>query len=372
MYEEINQLMVKFLDELFYKDNPNKELFNEIIEKNIMLEKRGYSNPKLNSAENLDFIAFRKFIYELAMQEKTYENVKIEYHSYKKTMVIDSILDYKNTIDIINSSPELFCRENVNNEDLKENLVYLDYNVFITCEENFNIREKILAKNDVQFYYSPAHVEEIFKRKQIENHESILNLLGEITNNIGIFFVEGNKLVFQKEKPNFSYIRTAICGKELNENVEEYRLLVDGDKTILQPKYKEQKHTSFINSRDLLLDEEARKMFDFALRKYGMNMGLSDFEKLEADEVLTKSYSYLNSCIYSIMNAMMFLSYKADKSEKTVRSGLYDVEHLIYGVKCNTFITNDRKFAKRAKIVYKLLKLNINVVHQNEYFEMQD
>lgn len=372
MYKEINDLMIRFLDELFYNQIINNELFDEIVSKSTILERAGYANPKFNSAENIDFITFREIIYDFFVQGKKYEYMQFKYHSYKKTIIRDSILDFKNTIDAINSSPELFCRENIDNEELKENLVYLDYNIVIACEEDFTIREKILKKNNTKFYYSPVHVEEIFKRKKAENHESILNVLGEITNNIGLFFVEGNKLAFQREKPHFSYLRSTICGKELNENVEGYRLLVDEDKTILKPQYKEQKHTSFINSRDLFLDEEARNMFDLALRKYGMNMGLEDFEQLEDEEVLTRGYSYLNSCIYSIMNAMMFLSYKADKNEKTVRSGLYDVEHLTYGVKCNTFVTNDRKFAERAKIVYKLLKLNINVVILNDYLEMSN
>lgn len=371
MYKEINKLMKSFLDDLFYNKTFNEKLFDEIIEKNIILEKSGHANPEFDSAENIDFITFRKFICELVMQEKTYEDMQFKYHSYKKTMIRDSILDYRNIISAINSSPELFCRDNVNEKDIEENLVYLDYNIIIACEQDSDIRKKILEKNEVQFYYSPAHIEEIFKRKKTENHENILDLLGEITNNIGVFVVEGNRLAFQKENTYFPYIRAKLCGKELNENFEEYRLLINEDKTISQPEYKVQKHTSFINSRDLFTDKDARNMFDSALRKYGMNMGLDDFEKLDSNEILTQKYTYLNSYIYSIMNAMMFLAYKADNNEKTIRSSLYDVEHLIYGTRCNTFVTNDHRFAERAKIVYKLLKLDINVVLKKDYFETE-
>ncbi|MFX0549528.1 hypothetical protein ACOAKC_09330 [Hathewaya histolytica] len=45
------------------------------------------------------------------------------------------------------------------------------------------------------------------------------------------------------------------------------------------------------------------------------------------------------------------LSYKFDKKEKTIKSGVYDMEYLIYDSKCNKLVSPAKK------LVYRVIEL---------------
>ena len=56
--------------------------------------------------------------------------------------------------------------------------VYLDYNIILEIKKNNKFKKDILKyKKYFRFFYSPAHVEEIFKAKKSEYRNEISQLL---------------------------------------------------------------------------------------------------------------------------------------------------------------------------------------------------
>jgi hypothetical protein len=319
------------------------------------------------SAEKYDLLAFSKMIAEFYIGEKSIEEIKLEYNTYRKAMETDKIIDSWETLKIIQNSPDLFDQKLITDAEIKKEAIYLDYNVMVDCEKFEEIKKSILKmKSTVQYFYSTIHLEELYKRDDaIESHQSMIDTLSEISDNYG-FFNANNRLTIFMEHPIYSYKRICIHGEMVNHGLEEYRLRVEKDKDINHGNFRNEEHTKIINTKDLLKDKEARYLFDMALRKYGSQIDSAEIERVVENINILDEYNILNSYIYSIMNAMMYLSYKADK-KKTIRSGLYDVEHLINASKCKKFVTTDNKLAQRAKVVYNLLKLDVQVLSLEEF-----
>lgn len=207
------------------------------------------------------------------------------------------------------------------------------------------------------------NIEEIAKRKN-SDHIEALNKLSNLTNDIGVFRNSDDKIMLFKEHPIYSYNRILEVGFDLNEAVENYRLLVSLDNTIDSNNYNTQQHRQYINSNDNIInDNKCRKFFSEAVSRYGRNFSLEEYENLPPE--FLKSYNNLNSSIYALMNGLMFVGYQNDKNKKknTIRSGVYDVEHLIFASKANIFITHDLKFYRRSKIIFKILKINTKLIY---------
>gem|GEM_PF-5744782 len=366
-YSKINKLMKCFLEFYCESDNIDYVLLSKIYEEGKRLNIKEGNKVYLNSAENIDFYKFSELINKIISNVEEPNKIRKGFHEYCKLIIIDSILDNYCIIHGIKDKRNLFSMKPLEIDLSRKPLIYLDYNVFIQCENDIDTRSKIIAMKECnQFCYSPAHIEEVRKRGNIKNHSSIIKIIEDISNSIGVFRI-GDKLDLVSENPSYTYRRIVYCGNDINKNLEEYRVLLNKDKDIYTPEYKLEGFTRYINSKNILEDKEIRELFDMNLKRYGYS--LERFETHGDLSKITESYNVLNSCIYAMMNSMMNLSYKADKKEKTIKSGIYDIEHLIYASKCNKLVSSDKKLVERAKIVFKLLKLDIEVLSKDEFIE---
>lgn len=386
MYKTIIEKLEEFLDKILNENKFYKKEFISIVKDICILENEGKGFPDANTSENIDFISYKKYIYELLnikelieqlnpLEEEVIDltelsesikNIKLSYLAYKEAKGIDNIVNNLMWIKKVNNSPELFSQKVVDESKLKEISVYLDHNIIVELEENENLLKEILDfKDDINFFYSPNHLEEVSKRKNIESINYYIEVIRKLTDNIGIFRTNKETLKLLIEDPIYSYNRIKAVGIDINRSIEENRFLLNKHRSVSTPQYDDKKHRNIINKsneKDLILlnDEENRKKLDIALKQYGRCIGLDEFKALNED--LTKSYTELNTHIYAIMNALMAIGYKLDK-KKDIKSGVYDIEHLIYGSKCNYFITKDERFYERAKIIYKILNINVKVIH---------
>ncbi len=371
-----------FLDKCFFDYKINKDnliyiynIYNDMLKKNIIVD--------FDSAIGMDFNSFQKIFFEFfelsAVQEKLlseknknedidisgiskdFYKLKLVYLNYKKFMQINRILDLYTKIEKVNSSKEFHNKIPI---ETNKNLIYLDNNVITELETNENLFNSIINLNKkFQVIYSPMNIEEIAKRKN-SDHIEALNKLSNLTNDIGVFRSSDDKIMLFKEHPIYSYNRILEVGFDLNEAVENYRLLVSLDNTTDSNNYNTQQHRQYINSNDNIInDNKCRKIFSKAVSRYGRNFSLEEYENLPPE--FLKSYNNLNSSIYALMNGLMFVGYQNDKNKKknTIRSGVYDVEHLIFASKANIFITHDLKFYRRSKIIFKILKINTKLIY---------
>lgn len=382
--KKLNEYCEAFLDECFfnYIIDKNKlvnlyNIFLKIENNNIIID--------LNSGINCDYNSFKKSFIDLIeitdIQEKLINemnindnmdisdlkeqlyNLKSKYLMYKKNIEIDRILDGYHKIDKVNGSKEFHNRVEVTTN---KKLIYLDNNVINELENNENLFNEMLKLNEkFQIIYSSINVEEIARREK-SNHIETINKLSVLTNNIGVFRTNDNKIKIFNENPIYSYNRIIEVGLDLNNAIENYRELVNFDNTVEDNNYNTQKHRDYINSNNNIIeDDECRDILSKALVKYGKNLSLEDYESMPISYF--ESYSNLNSSIYALMNALMFVGYKPDKNKKknTIRSGVYDIEHLIFASKSNIFLTHDKKFSQRATIIFKILNINTEVIYFN-------
>lgn len=381
--KELNEYCKNFLDECFFEYIIDKDkliniynIFFNIENNNIII---GF-----DSAVNCDYNSFKQKFFELlsiqSVEEKIINNktsmkidisdlknelydLKSSYLVYKKCIEVDKILDAYPKIDKVIKSKEL---HNGNVITTNKKLIYLDNNVINALENDENIFNKMVnLNNKFQIIYSPINIEEIAKRETCNNTE-ILNKLSILTNNIGIFRMNDEKIKLLNENPIYSYRRIKEVGLELNEAIENYRELVNLDNTVEDNNYNNPRHREYINSNNNIIeDDKCREMLNKALIKYGNNLTLEKYESMPASYF--ENYINLNSSIYSIMNALMFVGYKTDKNKRknTIRSGVYDIEHLIFASKSHIFLTRDKKFSQRAKVIFKILNINTKVIYFN-------
>lgn len=125
---------------------------------------------------------------------------------------------------------------------------YLDYNIYIYALSDESIAQVVecLKKKSVQFFYSPAHVEEVYKafveegKNYLENKEKILCQISKFTNNME-YLPSTAGIKIEKESPFECYKR--VAGIDTTQRIEfdgkekyqidktYYKQLCDKDKT---------------------------------------------------------------------------------------------------------------------------------------------
>lgn len=60
------------------------------------------------------------------------------------------------------------------------------------------------------------------------------------------------------------------------------------------------------------------------------------------------------------------MGYHREAKDKS-RSRLHDVSHIIYAAYCDTFVTADRRLAKKAQAIYSVLGVSTLVVLAKEF-----
>ena len=125
---------------------------------------------------------------------------------------------------------------------------YLDHNIYIysLIDESIDQVVECLKKKSVQFFYSPAHIEEVYTafvkegKKYLENKEKILCKISKFTNNME-YFPSDAGIITKKESPFTCYKR--VAGIDTTQSIEfdgkkkyqvdkmYYKRLCDKDKT---------------------------------------------------------------------------------------------------------------------------------------------
>lgn len=249
--------------------------------------------------------------------------------------------------------------------ETSKKVVYLDQNIISNAAKDKEIGkllQEISVARDLQFVYSPAHIEEAYKIPRPESLEEFLSFLTQLTGNFSLQPGKNNEVELFSELPEYPFKRVA-SSPEAASAVESNKVLKDFDRLIHFPEYDTEEHKREIANRksvfDSLSDEEFRKVI---FHSPSSLLSKASYKNLS-------SHSAILHAIYTLHATLDLLGYRLDTKEKTLRSSAHDIEHLIYGTAADYFITADSGLAARAKQIYSFIEKPVTVLSDKVFLE---
>lgn len=307
--------------------------------------------PCMECAPCYDFIFYSQTIQKVFDGAISKESLKNELHVWRKTQLRDEALT---NIKRGNS------REDFNKRpfDASGTKVYFDQNVLSLYAQDEEIKSKIdhlKESGKFIFFYSPSNLEEINKIPYLDQKLLVVSALSELT---------GNIVILPDEKTNSFFIEDPCYGLKRIENhegsteaLEELKLVSSRDRKMYLEKYDTAEHRQDIANNqsvfESLTDEEFGELVSLS------HSSLYDKECFSN----TTSRAEALHAVYTLSSMLDLLGYKVDTKEKTQKSSLHDIEHIIYGLDADIFVTNDRKLQSRAIQIYKFMNVDTKVVN---------
>ncbi|MGL5256126.1 MAG: hypothetical protein ACRC76_03725 [Proteocatella sp.] len=302
--------------------------------------------------------------------------------------------------------------------------VYLDHNVFILAESSKEIFEYLCSiKKNYTYYYSPAHIEEIFKKykailvksdvkRKCNFHDNKLKELVQlflvlkgypIKNNIDhlislmkcIELITGKKDIlpafFSYGSINWEIIESTLdCfgrvagedttdiinlrGREIYDSAQKIRQTRKDDKTIMNipnlneediwnNKYIQESIRDFNENKIIEYIEDINKKIN---KKKDLNNSYTEISKdFRLKPFLLKDRKYLRHemelAFEGLFEILNVNGYRSEKDYNKAVSSIHDVSHAIYGSYCDIFITCDLNFYKKIKAVYYYIGIKTEV-----------
>lgn len=273
---------------------------------------------------------------------------------------------------------------------------YLDHNIYIysLTDKSIVSAVELLKKKCVNFCYSPAHIEEVYKALKnedndyLENKKNILSQISNFTDDME-YLPSITSIVMKKESPFICYERIVehdttqrieIDGKyKYKVDKEHYKQICDKDKkyqNISNIEFdKIWKYEDVVN----VISQLNTNMKDI-IKKHNNSYENSVFKLCGIDKDLPEDltiYSGMYSKIKNSHKTLEFImeilfrilniyGYNAEKKENTTISGIHDVSHAIYATKADKLFTVDRKFFNKCKAVYYFLQVDTEVILCNK------
>jgi predicted nucleic acid-binding protein len=285
------------------------------------------------------------------------KELKIELHKWRKIELEDEV----RTHSVPKKTPE-FSATLVTTD---KKIIYIDQNILSLYRNggDFSLSIHNLKKQGVQFVYSPSHLEEIYKIEDKKDQNDFLNSIRNLTDNL--LFIRSTKgYILVKEDPNFSLERIKNY-TGTTEALEELKVVSSKDRELFLEKYNTEDHKKKVGQNNTLLARLSKE--DFAeLMHYSSSLftKISEFKNINSKEMLIHA-------VHSLSVAFDLISYKTDKKERTIKSNIHDIEHLIYASHADYFVTRDKKLRNRAKQIFEVLGKNVIVLSKEELESLQ-
>lgn|GEM_PF-6646525 len=244
-------------------------------------------------------------------------------------------------------------------------VVYLDQNVFSDFTKDSNVQialRQLKSEGLLQFAYSPSHLEEICKILDESYRQAFIEAISEITNNMSLQPSSDDRLGLFIENPAVVLARAAVS-PEATDAVERIKTLKEESRELYFAEYNKEPHRISLGQRTdvfgaLTGNEFSRLMFHSAS------------SRLQKDEFKgLVSHSDIRNAIYALHNGLDLLSFKRETSERTRRSSVHDIEHLIYGSQCGVFVSKDARLLARARQIYPFLGIEVKVLSLDEFLK---
>ncbi|HHY2677077.1 TPA: hypothetical protein ACV439_005081 [Bacillus toyonensis] len=310
--------------------------------------------PCLECDECMTFLENSRIVYGYWFQEKDQQWVIEQEQFFRKARVLDRMIGHATSIQV---KSEEFNRSpySPNNKPL----VYLDHNVmdkFYKDEEK--MRRLVPDYTDIQYVYSPSHLEEINRLNNEEEEQKVMSTIQEVTCSLFISNFEGSKLSLAHEDPNYGMHR--VLKSEVASDVEAYRVITTDDRKVFHPERTDQIYLS-----KLTFDEVFNHQTVIAVcEEFQMEEFIDEKGRI-------KNYILAHQAIHALVRALDNLGYKIDKN-RAIKSSVHDIEHMIYAAGTDIFVTMDKKFKERSKLIYQRLRISTDVMDWEEYMDYVD
>jgi hypothetical protein len=244
-------------------------------------------------------------------------------------------------------------------------IVYLDQNVFSAFTKDDEVKKalrRIKSEGVLQFVYSPSHLEEVNKILVESYRQAFIEAISELTDGKCLQPSSQDRLDLFTENPTDVLARAAVS-PEATDAVERIKTLKEESRELHFPEYNEESHRIALGQRtdvfDALTDEEFSHLMSHSAS--------SRFQKDQFKDL--RSHSDIRNAIYALHNGLDLLSFKRETSERTRRSSVHDIEHLIYGSQSQVFVSNDAKLIARARQIYPFLGIGVKVLSLDGFLE---
>ena len=264
--------------------------------------------------------------------------------------------------------------------------IYFDYNIYMRAIENRKIREYLynLDRNKIQVFYSPAHMEELFKGSKEGNEldkvdqKKYMDIIEKITDG-NIFRPSDTQVVEIKENPRDVYMRVKdrdtreIVKRDSQEKYEAakgfYHNIEMNDKSIVEIK-KETDESIWENKYVDKCINQINKNINTLISKYNSSIQLQNvqmnqnrkwlgrdfiFEKDSYKNRLDENFTELEYTIETLFNILNGCGYGREKNLHKTISGTHDITHAIYATKAEYLLTTDINFQMKCSAVYKYI-----------------
>lgn len=354
-YGEVAHSLSKTLEEIKQGKSENySTLKMNFIQLEKQIESGEIEPPCVMCNYCLTFRENKRIVYGYLFENKDKQWV-IEQEQYvRKARGLDQILRHLPLIQV--NHEEYNRRPYIPNN---KPLVYLDHNVIDKFHKEEEMRRRLVPGNaDIQYVYSPSHLEEIKRMKNDEEEQKVMATIREVTSCLFISNFEGSKLSLAHEDPDFGMRR--ISKSEVAPDVEAYRVITTGDRKIFYPERTDEAYL-----RSLTFDEVFNHQSVIGVCNDFQN------EELVDEKGHIKHYMIVHQAIHGLVRALDNLGYKIDKN-RAIKSSVHDIEHMVYAAGTDIFVTMDKKFKYRSKLIYQRLGISTNVMDWDDYMHYID
>lgn len=359
-YKILGELYTRVIDNIV-SDRGTSEItacIDSIIAYKTLNLGEGETSPCMDCDACLTYVETKKLVYGYVMQQKGATWVKEQMHLVNIARATDEVSRHNNSFVL---HPEDFVRF-----PYKQNhklLVYLDHNILDKYHKNIHneITKRITpGYADIQYVYSPSHLEEITRMNDYAQEQHVLNTIRKVTSSLFISNFSGNELSLAYEDPDIGLARV-LKNPEIARDVENLRVLEIKTMEIFYPDHKDQSYTRELNEERLAKHEYITSVC----------------ERFERKEMLDKygrirDYAEMKRFMRDMIRALDDIGYKTDKKERTRRSSAHDNEHMKYATGADLFVTMDEKLRDRSQFIYEQLGIRTRVMHWDNYVEYVD
>lgn len=269
---------------------------------------------------------------------------------------------------------EVLSERNLNYYDVNidgKKIVYFDTNVFSHYVNNksFYSLVNLSKNNDYIYVYSPYILEDGIKSDRIHFLYDC-NKLVELTDNKTILSINDTFLI--KKEDVFDCAKRVHLFRDYTQAQEE--------KNIYKKKFYELTFLPIPNKKQNS-EKMNKDFFSFVKNDVAKNDELKNYMKsilyqvdnsLDLSEIINGSINYEN--LQKVMDGLFqffdYIGYACDKDEKTLKSGIQDLEHVKSATASDIFVTSDDNLYKRATVIYTLLGIKTKVIKEDEFRQL--
>lgn len=238
--------------------------------------------------------------------------------------------------------------------------IYLDNNVFVDIESGIYNLSDFLSLEDVEYYFSSAHIEELIEGQNIQSLsiDDRLLLIEKICGkNFILQDVTTPTINPMSPKDVFNLYKKPLirsCRNQLNEAVSDFN--VDRNKFL-----------EILGIRKIDINnippQNIIKELDKAL--YSIE---NYSEQINIKTYVNNTHAIGRSVFHTLFNLLDFACYHKDKqTEHSNVARMYDASHIYYAQLCDYFVSQDKRLKYKAEAVYSYLGIETRVISTTDY-----